>query len=492
MSCSNPLTLRNGSNYFNPLFDRFLLQVPCGKCDGCVLQMRDDWAIRSSFQVDYFKKIGGNTIFVTLTYSNKNLPNFNQLEITKDIDQPCFNYNHIRTYVESLRKKFLRANGELARNISYLCVSEFGAKTKRPHYHVLFHLPAGIDPLGFYDECVNLWSYGFVFPDMYYRDSNGKALFKIGRETLLNNLLVKSENCCCYVSKYVSKDMSFYNLPLVELAIQRAITHDENGKKIFNQDIKHRLPRHFQSKGYGVYMLDYILNQADPFKVLLDGYKFPLSINKVYSIPRYIVDKLCFHRCADHREKTDFCVQFDVHKLKRTIEENTKRFSDMFSTVYLRNCIGCDDTTVISSNYSEYGFDKVDISSVPKVLKYLDSLLAGRSFHTLAVYNSFYRNRYLRSYSHDYCEDPLEFAFDNLYNSQFRSYDTKYKISQHTLDTNFTNACNADYAFHDFDTILDILKDFSSFKSKQTNRARESRLQQTLDTRQINKPIPIY
>lgn len=86
--------------------------VPCGKCVFCAASRRSEWATRLYFEgrQHYCKQ------FITLTYSDKYCPD----KVRK---------YHLQNFFKRLRKA--------GYTFKYYAVGEYGARTQRPHYHIL-------------------------------------------------------------------------------------------------------------------------------------------------------------------------------------------------------------------------------------------------------------------------------------------------------------------------------------------------------------------
>lgn len=105
------------------------LILPCGQCIGCRLERSRQWAIRCvhESQMHEFNS------FVTLTYSDENLPTLGSLF-----------YRDFQLFMKRLRKRLAAAGrqresrslpgGEVPRVRFYMC-GEYGEKLGRPHYH---------------------------------------------------------------------------------------------------------------------------------------------------------------------------------------------------------------------------------------------------------------------------------------------------------------------------------------------------------------------
>ena len=120
------------------------ITVPCGKCIGCRLDYSRMWATRSvheAYMHNYYK----NCAFLTLTFNDEML---NRRRNPHSLDKTAF-----RSWIKRLRKA-VKAHYDC--EFRFMACGEYGAKHKRPHYHILI--------------------YGFNFPDKYiykYRKVNG-------------------------------------------------------------------------------------------------------------------------------------------------------------------------------------------------------------------------------------------------------------------------------------------------------------------------------
>lgn len=92
-----------------------IVSLPCRKCVGCRSDYRRDWACRCMHEAS----LHAENCFVTLTYSDDNLPNNAGLDKT-----------HYQKFFKKLRKQ---QNG----GIRYYLCGEYGSLTHRPHYHAI-------------------------------------------------------------------------------------------------------------------------------------------------------------------------------------------------------------------------------------------------------------------------------------------------------------------------------------------------------------------
>lgn len=105
MQCTRPLQLPNVP-----------MPVPCGKCRACRISRSREWATRIQQEASYYE----NNIFVTLTYSDENLPK----------DKAVYK-KEVQLFIKRLRKEL----GD--QKIKYFACGEYGEETKRAHYHLL-------------------------------------------------------------------------------------------------------------------------------------------------------------------------------------------------------------------------------------------------------------------------------------------------------------------------------------------------------------------
>ena len=94
--------------------------VPCGCCLVCLAKQANDWYIR--FQIE--QKYCLDSFFVTLTQEDA-------------VYEPLC--------VDTIQRYFKRVRS-MGFRFKYVCLGEYGPKTCRAHYHILFFLDAGSTP----------------------------------------------------------------------------------------------------------------------------------------------------------------------------------------------------------------------------------------------------------------------------------------------------------------------------------------------------------
>lgn len=154
----------------------FKIKVPCGRCIGCRLDYSRHWAIRSMHEA----KMHSDNCFVTLTFDDEHLPDNRSLS---------------RGYIQSWMKRFRYKFGN---DIRFMICGEYGAKTQRPHYHIIF--------------------YGFNFPDryvwscrhgnIYYRSPSLEEVWRDASSSTGNGFSVIGDvtfESSAYVARYITK-----------------------------------------------------------------------------------------------------------------------------------------------------------------------------------------------------------------------------------------------------------------------------------------------
>lgn len=151
------------------------VQIPCGQCIGCRLAKAREWAIRCVHEAS----LHDVNSFVTLTYSDANLPADGSLD-----------KRALQLFMKRLRKKF----GD---GIRFYGCGEYGSEFQRPHYHLIIFgwFPADAVPLSPFTtkspsklylsaDLMRLWPFGY--------SSVGQVTF----------------DSACYVARYVNKKLT--------------------------------------------------------------------------------------------------------------------------------------------------------------------------------------------------------------------------------------------------------------------------------------------
>lgn len=122
------------------------LEVACGKCSGCRADAALMWSIRGYHESTLHEQ----NSFVTLTYSQENLPSDGKID-----------KRHLQLFFKRLRRDGTK--------LRYIACGEYGSTTRRPHYHAIIFgkdwLEGSVqvtDALYTHQDLVDTWGFGHV------------------------------------------------------------------------------------------------------------------------------------------------------------------------------------------------------------------------------------------------------------------------------------------------------------------------------------------
>lgn len=165
--------------------------VNCGKCLGCRLDKSREWALRATHEASLYDC----NSFVTLTYSDENLPENNSLQ-----------KSDVQNFFKRLRRVRCK-NGNSSSRVRYLYCGEYGSSNFRPHYHCALFNCDFPDKKNFCstkvgniyesEELNRLWQKGFTT----LADLTPESVAYIARYTLKKQ--VKSGDCGSRLPEYI-------------------------------------------------------------------------------------------------------------------------------------------------------------------------------------------------------------------------------------------------------------------------------------------------
>lgn len=123
------------------------IDVPCGKCYGCMRMRVNGWVFRHLLELS----VSPTAHFVTLTYSNENVPISDKGEFVFDKPEVQKFFKRLRKYLSSYYP---------GTKVKYHIASEYGDTFQRPHYHILLYGYPN-DPSAL-DKIPELWKKGHV------------------------------------------------------------------------------------------------------------------------------------------------------------------------------------------------------------------------------------------------------------------------------------------------------------------------------------------
>lgn len=114
----NPETGKYGLTFQSTkaLVEGSALMLPCGRCNGCLSDKAQQWAMRCMHEAQMHER----NCFITLTYDNQSVPEDYSVKL-----------RHWQLFMKRLRK---RAG---TNNIRFFACGEYGDIGNRPHYHAL-------------------------------------------------------------------------------------------------------------------------------------------------------------------------------------------------------------------------------------------------------------------------------------------------------------------------------------------------------------------
>lgn len=417
--CISPVKVLNPSRRFIDGYHKVSLSVPCCKCDSCRDLQTRDWQVRAYAEFKHYQSIGGRTLFLTFTYKDSALPHHNYKEVQSDgsilkFHIPCFRHRDKVKFINSLRKHFERRYFVIGSDgkkhvvsdnkVKYLWCSEYATDeryTRRPHYHVLLHIP----PCDYSDSQLldlvrSFWSYeispthpfkvngseSFIDPTTQkpYKDNRCHPITRLPLgwvKESTQGLVVKNMYACLYVAKYVCKDLSYFEHPDVSSFLDPTCsTYDERYKSI-----RFKLPKHFQSQGYGSSLFEHISVGKD--EALLNGFHLPQYDKVLFRVPRYHSDKLFYNYLQDGRKNlTDYGRKYFINTFVDKVNNMVDNFKQFFDPQYITNHISDEQLSFYPLARS------FEFSPTPSnIVDHLNSMLAGRSLSSLACYLKYYQ-----------------------------------------------------------------------------------------------------
>lgn len=204
--CLNPITIINPSKVVSVNYrDRFLLQVPCGKCADCQRNKSNEWLFRAMMEFQQALENKAFAYFDTLTYDNAHLPTLDKMVDNILPSYPCFSGRDINLFFKRLRQNLKRKYGEV--KVRYMLTSEYGSKTQRPHYHILTFVSGKITPVQFSKMIAISWQNGRT--DGIPWKSSSYVLWHNTLDMSSQSIMIRTSN---YITKYIQKDCYYSDL----------------------------------------------------------------------------------------------------------------------------------------------------------------------------------------------------------------------------------------------------------------------------------------
>lgn len=435
--CINPIQIYNRSSRISYRGQALLYTVPCGQCEECKKSKTNEYILRSYIQYKDTIANNGYAYFDTLTYSNRYLP--------KHFGIAHFSRNDITLFLKELRIYLTRAGFNVKDNIKYFITSEYGGKTHRPHYHVLFFITVPnltVDVLWHYIN--KAWKFGFI-----------------DRRSTAPNRVVNSTAALNYVSKYVQKDQEWQNVVDAKLARLKRIGADYK----LQERIKDFQPFHRQSQGYGVNFLKYV----DLDSILSNGFiTIPdrKYVIKNYSLPIYYKRKL-FYFCIKEDGKyrwilNDFGKRFKVNQLDNVIRSTAVKYRNILVNLSSYNLRNDFDLSITQSLINKYLGNRSLEDFATYVLVYRNKMWSSKK--PLPDYKEFYRLSLDEGTAASRLYDE-----SNAIRSSYRNQLQQYQVTQFRFQQ-----------FKDFDSLFLLFRAITNYINLEAD-AQPKRVQQVRD-----------
>lgn len=441
--CLSPIRIHNPQTYKVFWNSASTFEVPCGHCEECRNANVTEWQTRISFEIQHTYAKHGCCIFLTFTYNDEHLPIYSDDSCGLYI--PAFSREDV---FRCLNRVKVWANKKYGKgSYKYIWCSEYGKFTRRPHYHCLFFLGSLVDPIAFALKCRSAWQpLGFMFPKW----SDSRQCFVDNSNNPSDILLRDRAGGAKYISKYVTKDMSYFGMPEVDSYINDP---DPTSRQMHRNMIQGYLPRHWQSNHLGSSILDSI-DLSTPEKVndlFSKGIWNPIT-QEYDPIPRYLLNQLIYKReCTKghYYERSSDLTAVRVYKRTGEIKYINKKvylydrvYSD-FGRKYMR-CIF--DNRInrrcvkLSELFQRMKYDESFLQVLPKLHYFNINLDDSSTFYPLAVYHDVLRHFGSSPLLH-YLGRSLDISNrDSVFKLWMSSHDTA-----HLRANNNSHVCNTPF-----------------------------------------------
>lgn len=305
--CTHPKRILNPTKTLRQM-DKFYLAVKCNECSECRNARRKSFELRLLADMRAKSKMGFTFCFGTLTYNDDSLPYIDVDRISVENDDSCvlsvgnktfilppafkkserikcFNKEHIIALFKYLRKHYTN-NGADDNTPVFLCASEFGSHTQRPHYHFVVGCKDTAENI--HSLIKNWWcdkkKFGFLFPRRFQGN-------ELNRGKLTKPFEIKPatfSQSAKYVAKYCCKDLSYYHLPSVK-NFENFLKNNPSDENL--HIARYHLPFLHTSRKLGYSLLDYVKDVDS----LVNGIKLE-GIKNLVALPDLLFRRLVYRR----------------------------------------------------------------------------------------------------------------------------------------------------------------------------------------------------
>lgn len=476
MPCFNSRTILNRTSHYYSGVDPLTFSVPCGKCEGCRNDQRSEWYLRSYGQFLETKAKDGFTLFFTLTYNNDCLPTFGKVlpkgtgifsGFPELYNTPCFNKHDVLKFLWKLKKSLKKQYGY--DGMRHIITSEYGEKKGRCHYHALLFFPnahsktnKSFNVYNIYKLVADKWSFGFIGP----------------RRFEWQQCLVKNHFAQKYVSKYVCKDLSFFE--------HHKVLNEIINDPLYYEMVKPYLPKHWQSHHFGEYLAHIIISNNVVAQSIRDGFHIPFTLETV-KLPRYVVTKLLSVPVVDnvpHQDPfseewyfstryklTPLGVKVKTENIKYNVERKAQSLDHCLSYLGICNSIRHDSDL---KEFEDISKGKV-FNTKHDLLNYINYLRGSYTNTDLAYYFLYLNNTVISDVSENLLKTNCSLS-DLGYSVALERIAKEAKEVQEIktvtfddFEKQYKNTFSFQLNFKNFDILLHIYKKLKFLQSKVKN-----------------------
>lgn len=469
--CLNPISIQNNTHRFAVGKSKLSFNVPCGQCDDCRANKKNEWFLRCYHEFLENKSHHGSTFFLTLTYADEFLPHFDfpyksfqdGKIVQKHLSSPCFSYDDIHKFINSLRVILKRTFIDV--KLRYIIFSEYGEKTQRPHYHCLFFTSRYLTPIQFF-RCVDgydndkerrkfyKWSKDKPYfitpehPDGYVQRGAWHNGWVLVSKPSQGGMVVRSQKSIMYCAKYSTKDLSFYHKEDV-LDYRKSIfdsrLYSELDRRELLSKLNHYLPRHYNSPSLGFmslktqFLSDYNKYIREGFTIQV-GQKDSVS----YRLPEYYkrkilyrydvqknedgTKKIVWYYCPDSKDIHLAYLRHNIHKYIKKLDKvfspdfvNIVPDEDLFSLGFTRSSL-LELFAKVRAKYTNYQIAVFNYVYHGRSCRF-DCLDGAEPVNDLIHYVSQYERYYVQNIDNRYDNDYMEPYLKKHYDEFHYSYD---------------------------------------------------------------------
>lgn len=292
---------------------RVVSWAPCGKCAECIKDKQNESVIKTLEEV---MKVKGNVYFLTLTYSDDNVP----LTVDEDGELIDEETGEILSTLKSLDnkditnwkkrcKRYIQYHFKRNCQFSYLICGEYGPQTHRPHYHALF---IGISP-----EDME------IFKQDWERNNGYTCVKQVSRFDI--------ERTARYVSKYITKMRDLEDPNVMNGKVAKPRKMSSIGYGMPSKERWSRMKIDIMGKDYSIEELKEMTQSGKSMKnaiKLADKISKSLKYKqngKEYKLPAYYKKKMLYYKDDTGKIRATEICGMVTHSLVSKVQSDYSR-----------------------------------------------------------------------------------------------------------------------------------------------------------------------